>query len=128
MRPVTARLVMFTPTGHCAPTVLTYHPARPLEVHIQTLIPVEGLQEWVRSRTWLGAAVSGPVISLDLALPDGRRIVLSGPSVPVRDFLNASYDACPPCDGCADPFCLCCAALGRQVNTALAGLFETEGA
>lgn len=143
MKPVKARQVMITPDGHCAPTVFTFDPARPLEIHIQALIPPEGVQEWTMARAWLAGGfypqdddipgdqqvfVSGQVISFQLTLPDERQMVLSGPSDPIWRFLDETFNTCPACTGCADEFCLCCAALGRQVDGALAGLFESEGA
>ena len=139
---ITIRLPMATTRGHHpVPTELTYTADRPLEVRIRALIPSRGWCGWVVSRDALadtflqwsvtrGAAriaVAGRVLTMVLYLGPRHWTIVTGQSGPVFDFVQTTFDLCPPCSGCGDEFCLSCAAVGRQVDAAIHALTESRG-
>jgi len=135
---LTLPLVLTTTRDHHpVPLELGYSTTRPLEITLQALIPGQGRRTWVISRDALadtftqwsvtsGAtriAVAGRMLTAVLELGHGRWMLLTGDSAEVFDFVDATFDLCPPCAGCVDPFCLSCVNTRRQVDEALSVLF-----
>lgn len=137
----TSAQISFTTTqGHPVPTHWVYRADRPLEVSLRVLVPGGGWRTWIISRDALAdtfdqwsvtygmtrIAVLGQVITLVLTLDRNRWLIAVGESEQVHDFIQTTFDLCPPCSGCADEACPSCVAVRRQIDTALTQLIVRD--